>query len=127
MSRQNHTPEPWRTDKECGFPQDIHDANGLLFLRCGSDFENQIYGEANARRIVACVNACAGIRTEALEHRVHLLKAEDAQLAEITKQRDELLAAIETTLDENVHLADGDNCTLIALKRAIASVKGGAA
>lgn len=42
----------------------------------------------------------------------------------IEKQRDELLAAIETTLDENGHLADGDDCTLIALKRAIASVRG---
>lgn len=31
----------------------------------------------DARRILACVNACAGIRTEALEHRVHMLAAED--------------------------------------------------
>jgi len=30
-----------------------------------------------------------------------------------------LEAAIKSTLDENGHLADGDNCTLIALKRAI--------
>ena len=27
--------------------------------------------------------------------------------------------AIKTTLDENGHLADGDNCTLIILKRAL--------
>lgn len=32
-----------------------------------------------------------------------------------------LVAAIETTLDENGHLADGEDCTLIALKRAIES------
>lgn len=50
--------------------------------------------EANARRIVACVNACAGIRTEALEHRAHLLKAEDDTLASLRRQRDELLAAL---------------------------------
>jgi hypothetical protein len=30
-----------------------------------------------------------------------------------------LVSAIEKTLDENGHLADGDNCTLINLKRAI--------
>jgi hypothetical protein len=28
-------------------------------------------------------------------------------------------AAIQQTLDENGYLADGDNCTLIALKRAL--------
>lgn len=46
---------------------------------------------------------------------------------QLEKQRDELLAAIEKTLIENGHLADGDNCTLIDLKRAIAGAKGGAA
>ena len=30
-----------------------------------------------------------------------------------------LRAAIVQTLNENAHLADGDNCTLIALKRAL--------
>ena len=43
---------------------------------------------------------------------------------EIEKQRDELLAACEKTISENGHLADGDVCTLIDFKRAIASVKG---
>lgn len=32
---------------------------------------------------------------------------------------DRLRKAIQQTLDENGHLADGDNCTLIALKRAL--------
>ena len=66
MSENKHTPEPWRTDEECGFPQDIHDSKGNLFLRCGSDFDNEIYGEANARRIVACVNALEGLNDYAL-------------------------------------------------------------
>lgn len=30
-----------------------------------------------------------------------------------------LRLAIETTISENAHLADGDNCTLIVLKRAL--------
>lgn len=48
----------------------------------------------------------------------HKSRADDAE-----KQRDELLAACEKTISENGHLADGDVCTLIDFKRAIASVK----
>lgn len=49
---------------------------------------------AVARRLVACWNACEGIRTEALEHRSHLLKAGDDQITMLTAQRDELLEAL---------------------------------
>lgn len=35
------------------------------------------------------------------------------------RERDELAAAIRQTLDENGHLADGDVCTLKALKDAL--------
>lgn len=45
------------------------------------------------------------------------------QAKEFEQQRDELLAACEKTISENGHLADGDVCTLIDFKRAIASVK----
>jgi len=37
----------------------------------------------------------------------------------ITREKERLETAIKKTLDENAHLADGDNCTLIHLKRAI--------
>lgn len=37
---------------------------------------------------------------------------------------DGLLAAACRTLDENAHLADGDDCTLIHLKRAVEKVIG---
>ena len=33
-----------------------------------------------------------------------------------------LLAAIRQTLDENEHLADGENCTLIVLKQALRKI-----
>ena len=96
--------------------------------------------EETARRIAACVNACAGISDEALDSWMnppeggfghphgpwpaHIISLQ--RVAETLKyQRDELLAAIETTLDENGHLADGDNCTLIALKRALEKVGAG--
>ena len=39
----------------------------------------------------------------------------DAAIDEIKRLR----AAIQQTLNENGHLADGENCTLIVLKRAI--------
>lgn len=41
------------------------------------------------------------------------------QLEEYIERVRQLEAAIITTLEENGHLADGDNCTLIALKRAM--------
>ncbi len=34
-----------------------------------------------------------------------------------------LRAAIVQTLDENKHLADGDNCALIRLKRAVSPIE----
>lgn len=39
-------------------------------------------------------------------------------------ERDIMRAVIEKTLHENGHLAGGDNCTLIALKRALEQVNG---
>lgn len=94
MNENKYTPEPWRTDAECGFPQDIHDSKGNLFLRCGSGFDNEIYGEANARRIVACVNACAGFSTETLEliASVGGMQHKMTATAAVASQRDELLS-----------------------------------
>jgi len=54
--------------------------------------------EANARRLVACWNALQDFSTEALEHRSHLLKAEDDQIAMLTTQRDELLEALRMVM-----------------------------
>lgn len=116
--------------------------------------------EANSRRVVACLNACAGISTENLEDNLPVKELADRynalqkhcdgfaeqaafqrdarlgalkelaiverQRDELLKQRDELLAACLKTLSDNGHLADGDNCTLIDIKLAIRSVKGGA-
>ena len=120
MSENKHTPEPWRTDAECGFPQDIHDSKGNLFLRCGSDFDNEIYGEANARRIVACVNACAGCATEVLETApvgfFNSTYGHPKYLEEITKQRDELLAATEAIAINSEECLDFDECTAMLVR-----------
>jgi len=37
----------------------------------------------------------------------------------IEEENEKLRAAIEKTINDNLHLADGENCTLIELKRAI--------
>ena len=62
---------------------------------CGSGFECGEY-QANARRIVACVNACAGLPTEQLESSP--LGGVLNGVAGLIAQRDELLAALEGVL-----------------------------
>lgn len=112
-----HTQEPW---ENCGgaICKVTKKENEVDFEVIVDPAKNQ----EDTRRIVACVNACAGINTEALEHRVHLLKAEDDQIATLTKQRDELLSALE-----RIAAGPGDNRLLTAIqwaKEAIDNVKG---
>lgn len=99
-----HTPEPWESHKtSVYFPN----------LMGGFDISGCPSPEANARRIVACVNACAGISTELLEqHGITdvlapsesskdlaeasaLLIQSNARQLRLTAQRDELLAALK--------------------------------
>jgi siroheme synthase (precorrin-2 oxidase/ferrochelatase) len=99
MTDKQHTPGPWRV----GTPppngeQTIGTFEGLM-VAVATTGASGISAKANARRIVACVNACEGIRTEALEHRAHLLKAEDDTIAKLQQQRDELLAAMNRILE----------------------------
>lgn len=68
-----HTKEPWRAIKESCQSGDIGTCSGddSWFSINSPDWSANGYemnAEANARRIVACVNACAGIDTEWLEH-----------------------------------------------------------
>lgn len=77
-----HTKEPWIY--ECG------DANhlGIIIGRHGGEVVDGEFSEANARRIVACVNACAGLETEIIERNV-------GNVWKLIRQRDELLAALK--------------------------------
>lgn len=52
-----------------------------------------------------------------------LTEAQRNLLKNLTAERDKLKAAIEKTIADNLELADGDNCTLIDLKRALAQDK----
>ncbi len=62
MSEQKHTKEPWRQ----GDPDSdaVYGADGELLT---VTIYNHPKAKANIRRIVASVNACEGIETEALE------------------------------------------------------------
>lgn len=66
MSETKWSPEPWREDVDGG----IEDAKGEP-VACGDDYAiDWTYWSIkpdNRRRVLACVNACAGIPTEALE------------------------------------------------------------
>lgn len=91
---ENHTPEPWSVAEE-SFDNDgiqesvIRGMGGRAAIAVTLDFgpNNPAMREANARRIVACVNACAGVDAELLENY-------PAPFSELRKQRDELLATI---------------------------------
>jgi len=64
-----HTKEPWRLYQK---PSSIIISDDLPDLLC-STFTTSLSAEemsANAKRIVACVNACAGITNEALEENI---------------------------------------------------------
>lgn len=80
----NHTPEPW---EPWAIIEDGGEAN-VFHVRAGRRWiiafrqNGEMMPEeqrANIRRIAACVNACAGIPTEALEgaHLVHISEDDD--------------------------------------------------
>ena len=131
----SHTKEPWayhtRGNYGAGEEADLSvekldSARGYL-------------GLDDARRIVACVNTCAGISTESLEQggvgsilSLGLSELKRGDVAE--KQRDELLAAAEAIEINAEECMDFDDCMAILvpiddyhkLIEAIDTVKGGA-
>lgn len=70
-----HIPEPWKVSEE-SFDNDgiqesvIRGLDGRAAIAVTLDFgeNNPDAREENARRIVACVNACKGFSTEVLEN-----------------------------------------------------------
>ena len=87
-----HTKEPWSIGKPPpNGEQTIGDSKGLMVAVATTGYG--VSSEANARRIVACVNACVGVGTEYLEDNgpiIELVREHNTVL----KQRDELLAAL---------------------------------
>ena len=89
--------------------------------------------EEVARRIAACVNACAGIPTEMLEAMHSGPAALLPMYARLEAQRDELLAAAEVIEINAEECMDFDECTAMLvpiddyhkLIEVVQSVKGG--
>ena len=139
----NHTKAPWLFDGKVVYALNEKWVNIFsAFVQDGKTGEDEL--KANARRIVACVNACEGISTETLEQGSTLAKitksASDElaaarnmqgniedRIARLAQQRDELLAAIKS-FGHKVGCrknAFGDTCTC-GVDSVIAKVKGGA-
>lgn len=85
-----HTKEPWRLSKYVEGYIIGSDDRRVAVIKPDNDIK-----KANARRITACVNACAGIPTEALEHTSDCITAESHTISKLKQQRDELLAIIK--------------------------------
>lgn len=123
-----HTKEPWNAvevDNDSDTFVKVCHANGGTIAKLWIDVDDKEFSDEqreNARRIVACVNACRGLPTDELEQNGLvaavgdlLLKADDRaegqereirrlasvaanaenQLADALNQHDELLAALE--------------------------------
>jgi hypothetical protein len=90
-TEQKHTPEPWRRTP---FRLYVEDARGrrLAIVQIGGS-ETVHEDHANAARIVACVNYCAGMTDDQLTCDSALIVREE--LDRVVAQRDRLLAAAE--------------------------------
>lgn len=104
-----HTKEPWILAPQSEPYEDLkivsgHRAVCKLWLDDAPVRDYNETQEANARRIVACVNACAGLPSESLDlitsttiGMVGYVKQRDAA----RKQRDDLLAALTSIVYKN--------------------------
>lgn len=114
-----HTKGPWLRDGKTVYVLNEHGFN--RFCAQVQDAHTPAEElEANARRIVACVNACEGVSTDVLEY-----NARFGGVLRLERQRDALLAALERC----VAAMQGDAMyfnTRACAEHAIAAVKGGA-
>jgi len=98
----NHTKEPWHVCD--GLISSEKKEAIALVEHSGMNGPVSPTGSANARRIVACVNACSGIETELLEDPEgrfnpgfygRMASKEGTRANKAEKDRDELLAALK--------------------------------
>lgn len=136
-----HTPEPWYVRDEwdgepriaIGGPQPDHDFE----IACLEGFPHP---KANARRIVACVNACRGIETEKLEHKAEVSRAlleksvfmvealddafreRDEARAMVKELADKVQWLIEAIEEEGLGVSDDDNAVLTKARAYLVSL-----
>ena len=125
MSENKHTPEPWQVFEDDPRAIVTKENPMLSLLSVGEDGLAIMYEEADARRIVACVNRLAQFTTEQIEDFGYDLFAEDRpRLVEaqneihlLKKQRDELLAfAEEVRRSGDTRLASMAIATIASVK-----------
>ena len=84
-----HSQTPWAVKINVGYPE-VVDAKGDFV---GSTFNESDKDEANAARIVACVNACEGLSTENLTDNLPIKDLVEKYNAAM-KQNSEMLTAL---------------------------------
>ena len=108
IDKNRHTPEPWTYGE---------DNDGWYLEKSGSQLAYQVVDEADARRIVACVNALQGVPTEQLEQaaKLGITDVSTGNLFSyriaLQKQRDELLSAFQKFVDSHEECLDFDGFT----------------
>jgi hypothetical protein len=136
----NHTKEPWSLKEVANYsgrikylvPVDSENMSLLTIVENERAVFPAICEDEDARRIVACVNACAGISTENLEDNLPL-KELAHRYNKTLKQRDKLLTALKRlsfasqTTGGAAGRDDGLCAAIDDAEAVIASVKGGAA
>lgn len=96
-----HTAEPWAIHAD--EPRAIVSTAepNMSLLTVDQDGYGMLYSEADARRIVAAINACAGIPTEVLECDTPTFIAMLQERHSLRLQRDDLLAALKALVCES--------------------------
>jgi len=115
MSEKKHTPEPW-----IQMGTEIAD-DGYEHIAVINGITDNELNEANAKRIVECVNACAGMEEPKLE--IESLKLANKLLevskSELTEERDDLSECTKD-MSEHVVLIEKLNSKLLTQRDELA-------
>lgn len=105
MSEQKHTPEPWAAYQDGKI--EFGNINHFIKSLAGDLVSYGHLSKDDARRIVACVNWCAGNSTKGMELAVEIGRPYSVERdsaiereLEVTKQRDDLLAVFSVVISE---------------------------
>jgi hypothetical protein len=107
----NHTPGPWTVDPEGEYCLCIEGGDGSIVCDVRKEVDGPLC-EANAHRIVACVNACEGLNPEAIADAIGAL----------TWLLDDMSDAGEDKNPETGEVYD----SVANARKALAAVKGAA-
>lgn len=123
MSEPKHMPEPWRVFSSAQPSCIVDDAGDICRARSPLD----------AARIVACVNACAGMDDPAAEIALMRLAGErlatdyanaDAEAVILREQRDSLAAALRACVDNYYNCGGDEQSCARAGREALAKLEG---